>query len=204
MPKQSMDRQLPKALTNLRLCSALRDCGQCSVEQSFSESASCCLYLYDDGNIGYTVWTDTEPDFASKCFTAKNPNDNPIVLLPLDGRIITGNHITKGGVCDCLVLTESIMCFVEFKTNVFSQNNQTIMQRAEKGKEQLWRTYAEIIRPKCGTLNGQELCLHVYFHVVFDKMMEITGVQSQLMDLQMQFLEDNKHQLFFNNERTFV
>lgn len=78
------------------------------------------------------------------------------------------------------------------------------MQRAEKGKEQLWRTYAEIIRPKCGTLNGQELCLPVYFHVVFDKMMEITGVQSQLMDLQMQFLEDNKHQLFFNNERTFV
>lgn len=204
MPKQSMDRQLPKALTNLRLCSALRDCGQCSVEQSFSESASCCLYLYDDGNIGYTVWTDTEPDFASKCFTAKNPNDTPIVLLPLDGRIITGNHITKGGVCDCLVLTESIMCFVEFKTNVFSQNNQTIMQRAEKGKEQLWRTYAEIIRPKCGTLNGQELCLPVYFHVVFDKMMKITGVQSQLMDLQMQFLEDNKHQLFFNNERTFV
>lgn len=96
------------------------------------------------------------------------------------------------------------MCFVEFKTNVFSQNNQTIIQRAEEGKEQLWRTYAEIIKPKCETLNRQELCLPVYFHVVFDKMMEITGVQSQLMDLQMQFLENNKHQLFFNNERTFV
>lgn len=205
MPKQSIDRQLPKALTNLRLCSALQNCGKYSVEQSFSESTFRCLYLYDDGDIGYTVWTDTEPDFASKCFKAKNQNDNPIVLLPLDGRIITGNHITRGGVCDCLVLTESIMCFVEFKTNVFSQNNQTIIQRAEEGKEQLWHTYAEIIRPRCKQeLNGQKICLPIYFHVVFDKMMEITGVQSQLMDLQMQFLENNKHQLFFDNERTFV
>ena len=78
MPKQSIDRQLPKALTNLRLCSALRNCGKYSVEQSFSESTFRCLYLYDDENIGYTVWTDKKPDFVSKCFKAKNPNGTPL------------------------------------------------------------------------------------------------------------------------------
>ena len=203
MPQLSSDRTLPAAVTNLRLGSALKNCGAIGVAAAFDMSTDNCLYVYDDSSIGYTDWTDRMPFFASKCFKAFNPDCTTIALLPLDGRIITGASWVKGGICDGMLLTEKEMCFVEFKTNVTSTNDQTILQRAEEAIEQLWHTFNSIVYPNCAAMSRQlEKLVSIDFHVVFDEEQKITGANASLMDLQDDFLEDKKYPLYFDNEKT--
>ena len=92
MPTLLQNRDLPVAITQLRLCSALRNCGSVGVENAFDKSDNENLYVYDDG--GYSDWTNVEPmAFLSKTFHALNPHQNTLVLLPLDGRTRPGNNI---------------------------------------------------------------------------------------------------------------
>lgn len=204
MPRLSQNKQLPAAITNLRLCTALQNCGIIGVADAFDKSSASRLYVYDDGNLGYSDWTDIVPEFVSKCFVATNPNNSTISLLPLDGRILTGTNVIVGGVCDGMLLTEKEMWLIEFKTNVTSSNYQTIIQRAIEAIGQLWHTFDGIIKPKCAAQTKDiEHMLSVDFHVVFDKDLEVTGVNSKLMDLQIQFLNDKNYPLYFDNGKTF-
>ena len=205
MPRLSTDRNLPPAVTNIHLSSALNDCGKFKVKDTFDKSTASELFAYDDPTLGYTDWIDAAPEFPSKCFIAKNSNNSTIVLLPLDGRTITGANVTKGGVCDGMLLTEKQMTLVEFKTNVTSENYHTILDRANHAVVQLWHTFAAIIKPRC--LNqGKDIdsLLQIDFYIVFDKDLEITGIRSELMDVQTQFLEDHNLVLYVGNEKTFV
>lgn len=73
MPRLSQDRNLPVAITNLRLCSALLNCGALGVANAFDKSSAEYLYIYDDSKLGYTDWTDVALEFVPKCFVAKIP-----------------------------------------------------------------------------------------------------------------------------------
>lgn len=205
MPRLSEDRTLPLAITNIKLGWSLQNCGAC-IKDAFDKSTAAHLYVYDDMQLGYSDWVDLEPEFSSKCFHVDNPGSICIALLPLDGRIITAKGIIEGGVCDCLLLTEKEMCFMEFKTNATSTETLRILDNATKASEQLWHTYDGIIRPRCiAKLKGSEELgfLYVNFHVVFDRDLKVTDANSSLMDLQAQFLEDKNHSLFFDYGKTF-
>lgn len=107
MPTLSQNRDLPAAITQLKLCYALRYCGPLGVGIAFDKSDDENLYVYDDGSLGYSDWTNVAPaEFLSTTFHAQNSNRNTLVLLPLDGRIITGEHFIRGGICDCALLTD--------------------------------------------------------------------------------------------------
>ncbi len=204
MPRLSCkDRTLPVAITNIKLGSALQDCGAVGVIEAFDKSSAPQLFVYDDNDLGYTDWKDTTPDFVAKCFLVKNPNGAVIVLLPLDGRIITGRSVSKGGVCDSMLLTEKEMSLIEFKTNVISTSYQTIRQRALEGITQLWHTYNAIIEPRCMKFSKNLRLLSVDFYIVFNRELEVVGINSELMDLQNEFFENNKRLLYFGNEKTF-
>ncbi len=205
MPRLSQDRNLPIAITRIRLGSALSDCGALHIDETFDKSTAPHLFVYDDSDLGYTDWVDIEPAFKYKCFKVLNPNGTIMVLVPLDGRIITGVNVIQGGVCDGMLLTEKEMTLVEFKTDVISKNYQTILQRANDAIEQLLHTFDAIIKPRCMRLSKDlESLLTIDFYVVFDKDLEITRASSQLMDMQTQFLEDYKHLLYFDNEKVFT
>ena len=204
MPQLSEDRILPRGITNLRMATALRHCGSTSVEEAFDKSKAQTLYVYDRPEDRYSDWTDSEPDNVSKCFIAENPNGIELALLPLDNKIVTGPKITCQGICDCLILTEAELSFVEFKTNVESNSYLNFLDKAADAIAQLWHTYSGIIKPKCcKALRKVELPVEVDFYVVFDKDLKITGVSSELMDRQNDFLEDTGLPLFFDNAKIF-
>ena len=206
MPTLSKDRILPDAIKQLRLCSALRNCGRVKVEDVFDKSDDENLYVYDDQSLGYSDWMNVIPTaFLSKTFHVQNPNRTTLVLLPLDGCIITGKNITKGGICDCALLTDKEMSLVEFKTNVLSTNNLTILQRATEAKDQLWHTYDSIINPKCQKV-GIDITLKVSidFYVVFDNDLSVTGVRADFQNLQNEFLQNNHFPLFFESNKQFA
>ena len=83
-------------------------------------------------------------------------------------------------------------------------NYLTIIQRANDAIAQLWHTFDGIIKPRCAKKSKDvEQMLSVDFYVVFDKDLEVTGANAELMDLQIQFLTDNNHPLYFDNGKTF-
>lgn len=202
MPRLSTDRTLPKAITQLRLSFSLRDCGANRVEDVFDKSDADCIYAYDDQGLGYSDWCITKPEFSSKSFRINNKNKTTICLLPLDGRIITGPRIIMGGVCDCLLLTENEMTFVEFKTNVTTQNPQSALNKADEAIEQILHTFNDIFLPRCGTLIAQNQ-LNINFYVVFDEDYNVTGVNSSIMDLSVEFFNNNKYPLYFDNKKDY-
>lgn len=205
MPTLSQNKNLPVAITQLRLCSALRNCGSVGVANAFDKSNDKNLYVYDNENLGCSDWTNVLPIPAlSKAFHAHNPK-NTLVLLPLDGCIITGAHIIQGGVCDCALLTDKELSFVEFKTNVISLNDLTILQRANEAIVQLWHTYNGIIYPKCHKVGIDiKSKVSIDFYVVFDNELSVTSVRADLQDLQYDFLHNNHYPLFFQNNKDFI
>lgn len=54
MPRLSQNKDLPVAITNLRLCTALKDCGAIGVANALDNSSAEYLYVYDDRELGYT------------------------------------------------------------------------------------------------------------------------------------------------------
>ena len=206
MPTLSKDRILPDAIKQLRLCSALRNCGWVKVEDVFDKSDDENLYVYDDQSLGYSDWMNVIPTaFLSKTFHVQNPNRTTLVLLPLDGCIITGKNITKGGICDCALLTDKEMSLVEFKTNVLSTNNLTILQRATEAKDQLWHTYQSIIYRECCIIGiSITLKVSIDFYVVFDNDLSVTGVRADFQNLQNEFLQNNHFPLFFESNKQFA
>lgn len=146
MPTLSQNKDLPNAITQLRLCAALNDCGAVGVQNAFDKSDDERLYVYDDKELGYVDWMNTLPEFLSKTFNAQNPNKTTLALLPLDKKIITGPNVIQGGVCDCALLTDKEMSLVEFKTDVSSTNELTSLQRANEAIDQLWHTFDGIIK----------------------------------------------------------
>ena len=206
MPALSQNRDLPDAITQLKLCYALKNSGQVKVEDAFDKSDDENLYVYDDDTLGYSDWTNVEPTaFLSKTFHAQNPNRNTLVLLPLDGCIITGAHVIEGGVCDCALLTDKEMSLVEFKTNVFSTNDLTILERATEAKDQLWHTYGGIINPECqkiGIVIARKVIID--FYVVFDNELGVTGARADIQNLQNEFLQEKHYPLYYQNNKQFA
>lgn len=205
MPTLSQNKELPVAITQLRLCSALKSCGQIGVENAFDKSDDKNLYVYDDGSLGYSDWTNNKHTVSlSKAFNAQNPHNNTLVLLPLDGRIITGKNFITGGVCDCALLTDKELSFVEFKTNVLSFGYLTVLQHAQKAKDQLWHTFDGIIDSECLKIGVDvKQNVSVDFYVVFNKDLNVTGVRADLQDLQNEFLMDKYYPLYFENSKQF-
>ena len=206
MPTLSQNRDLPDAIKRIRLCSALQHCGRIGVNDAFDKSDDENLYVYDDVSLGYSNWTNVAPaEFLSTTFHAQNPNKNTLVLLPLDGRIITGEHFIRGGICDCALLTDKELSFVEFKTSVLSTSDLTILEHAGKAIAQLWHTYDGIINPECWKV-GIDITLKVNidFYVVFDNDLSVTGVRADFQDLQSEFLQGKHYPLYFQNNKQFA
>lgn len=204
MPRPSNNTNIPTAVSNLRLCSALSDCGRISVQQAMVISTDSRLYVYDDAILGYSDWTNIVPSNLSETFSADNLNNTEIVLLPLDNRIITGPKVTQGGVCDCALLTVNELSLIEFKTNAKTVSNKTLEQRCREASSQILHTIDGIIKPKCsqkGIDIDKKVDINAY--IVFNNELNVTSVQTIFQAIAMEVLEKNKLLLFVDNKKTF-
>lgn len=204
MPRPSNNTNIPTAVKKLRLCSALSDCGRISVQQAMVISTDSRLYVYDDATLGYSDWTNIVPSNLSETFSADNPNNTEIVLLPLDNRIITGPKVTQGGVCDCALLTVNELSLIEFKTNAKTVSNKTLEQRCREASSQILHTIDGIIKPKCSQ-KGVDIDKKndIDAYIVFNNELNVTSVQTIFQAIAMEVLEKNKLLLFVDNKKTF-
>lgn len=204
MQQPSNNTNIPIAVKNLRLCSALSNCGRIGVQQAMVISTDKELYVYDDATLGYSDWTNNCPSNLSEIFYVDNPNKTEIILLPLDNRIISGPTVTQGGVCDCALLTVNELSLIEFKTNAKTKSDKTLEQRCREASGQILHTINGIVKPKCNQ-KGIDIDnkVDIDAYIVFDNEMNVTGSQTIFQAIAMEVLEKNKLLLYVDNKKIF-
>ena len=83
-----------------------------------------------------------EEDNAGEYFSVRTPSGKPFSLMPIDNGIIKKNVGPATKKCDCAVANDTSLCFIEFKTKVFSANPLTIDSAYRKAIAQLSATIA--------------------------------------------------------------
>lgn len=79
----------------------------------------------------------TTEDDALKYFTIENPTASPYALLQVDNGLIKSHDVRK---CDCAIVNETYIGFIEFKANATSDSDVTIKKNYLKAMEQLKAT----------------------------------------------------------------
>lgn len=76
-------------------------------------------------------------DGALKFFAVENPKGGRYALLQIDNGIIQTSSTKK---CDCAIVNDSSLCFIEFKANAYSNIITTIKKNYQKAIDQLGTT----------------------------------------------------------------
>lgn len=76
-------------------------------------------------------------DAAQKCFSIENPTTVPFALLQVDNGLIKSHDVRK---CDCIIVNDAYIGFIEFKANATSDCNMTVRKNCWKAMEQLKAT----------------------------------------------------------------
>lgn len=203
MPIPTGGNTLPKALTNIRCCTALKNCGKETVENAHRVSSAQQLYVYDDSILRYSNWSNKIADVPdkTKCFTICNTKLTEIVFLPLDNRVLSGKNIRKGGISDCLLLTEEMMSFVELKTEATSQ--ACFMERVNDAINQHRNTFSHVVKPRIVKVLSEFPNIGVEFYVVFNDVLMVTATFAELQDAQADFLLECGYPLYIDNRKEY-
>lgn len=76
-------------------------------------------------------------DAAQKYFLVENPTAMPFALLQVDNGLIKSHDVRK---CDCIIVNDTYIGFIEFKANATSDCNLTVKKNCWKAMEQLKAT----------------------------------------------------------------
>lgn len=133
---------------------------------------------------------------SGKFFTIKNPTGSPYTLLQIDHGIIKSTDIKK---CDCAIANQSSLCFLEFKTNAYSENPLRIENNYQIAIEQLTTTIG--LFDKYHTSQGIDFrTLRTVEAYICFKQGYPRSTASQ-MNFQDRFAIDNRIQLLFHREK---
>lgn len=133
---------IPAYLTNLQLDKVFEV--YCSnVDQYIQESTSDEHVV--DSQVkrisGFATTTfGVEENAAKEYFSVENPTKNPFSLLQIDNGIIKKNIGPATKKCDCAIVNNSSLCFIEFKTKACSNIISTIEKNYRRAIEQLTAT----------------------------------------------------------------
>lgn len=75
-----------------------------------------------------------EENSAEKFFSVENPGGQTYALMQIDNGIIKSSSTKK---CDCALANGISLCFIEFKTNAYSDKQSNIQKNYKKAIEQL-------------------------------------------------------------------
>lgn len=135
-------------------------------------------------------------DEEHKYFEIDNPNGGDFALLQLDHGMLP-DYLTK---CDCAIATDKECCFIEFKSNAFSANSDTVRNNYRKAMRQLSATI-KIFRDGLNGI-GKDL----------DKLREIEAYiclrsgyprhTASEANYRFRFAEDNRVSLSFESKKT--
>lgn len=123
-------------------------CDEDYLAELFEWSDRGTIFIHDDADAGYSVFiTDTKNLGADKMFKVSNPSHRDIFLWHIDGVLYK-----KDSKCDCALLSDGFIGFVEFKANAANNTDMAITGNYDKAMSQLKMTIKDIA-DKCGNVD---------------------------------------------------
>ena len=159
----------------------------------FEHSNRGSIFIYDDDNKGYSTFvTDTNGLGKDKTFEIDNPPHKDLFLWHIDGVLYS-----KGSKCDCALLTDSHMRFVEFKSNASNETLKALEYNYEKAALQISITYQDINTRS--NIVGVDLrrVKKLEGYAVFNRTVPKNNAHQKAVSAK--FLNDNKFRLYFQN-----
>ncbi len=102
------------------------------------------LFVYDDSDKGHSIYVQNTFGLGlDKVFKVHNKEHKDVFLWHIDGILFA-----KNSKCDCALLTDVDMDFIEFKSNAVNNTEEAINTNYEKASDQLLATL-EVVSEKC-------------------------------------------------------
>ena len=163
------------------------------IAELFEFSNRGTVFIHDDAAKGCSIFVnDTKGLGSDKTFKIENPSHKDLFLWHIDGLLYR-----KGSKCDCALLTDSHMRFVEFKSNATNNSEEAIEDNYQKAASQISITYKDI-DDRCKT-NGIDIkkVLKLEAYAVFNRTVPKNNAHQK--NISAKFLHDNKFRLYFQN-----
>lgn len=98
------------------------------------------LFVYDDTEIGHSVFVTSSAGIGrDKFLVLSNRQRADVFLWHIDGVLFK-----KDSKCDCAILTDTLLAFVEFKSNAANLSMEAIEENYRKATDQLLHTLCEV------------------------------------------------------------
>ncbi len=116
------------------------ECDQDYLNELFEWTARRLIFIYDDAEKKRSVFVrNTKGLGTEKTFTAVNPRHTDLFLWHIDGVLYP-----KNSKCDCAIIADAYMAFIEFKTNAENNTAEAIRDNYDKAKNQLLLTFKDV------------------------------------------------------------
>lgn len=110
------------------------------LEELFEYANRGTLFVHDDIDAGHSIFVeDTNGIGRDKVFIIRNRNNKDVFLWHIDGVLFQ-----KDSKCDCAVLTDEHLNFVEFKSNAANATADAIEENYKKASSQLLLTLKDV------------------------------------------------------------
>lgn len=157
------------------------------------------LFIYDDSDKGHSTYVqDTSGLGVDKVFKVHNKEHKDVFLWHIDGVLFA-----KNSKCDCAILTDKDMDFIEFKSNAINNTEKAIETNYEKASDQLLVTL-KVVSERCKSA-GIELfsAVNVKAFAVFNR--SVPSNDAIRKKLSAKFAMDSEGvKLYFSNETAIL
>lgn len=148
---------------------------------------------------GFVSATFGQAEYVSrKYFIVENPTASPYALLQVDNGLVKSHDVRK---CDCIIVNDVYIGFIEFKANATSECDVTVKKNCWKAMEQLKATIDTFNR--CYKLQGKDIksCRpSVEAFICFRQ--DYPKVTSSQINYRVRFKEENGISLSFDRVKT--
>lgn len=162
------------------------------------QSSRSQVFVHDDPECGYSIFVrNTNGLGRDKFMRLTNPNHRDLFLLHIDGVLFK-----KKSKCDCALLSEKELLFVEFKSDAANREERTCIENYLKCYSQLFISVNEFrVRFNAVEVDLLNCFDSVYAYAVFNPTVPKVGNTQQ--NLSAKFLFETGIKLVFDNQKTF-
>ncbi len=155
------------------------------------------LFVYDDSDKGHSTYVENTFGLGlDKVFKVHNKEHKDVFLWHIDGVLFA-----KNSKCDCAILTDTVMDFIEFKSNAINNTEEAINTNYMKASDQLLATL-KVISERCKSA-GVDLIntVNVKAFAVFNRSLPSNDALRKKISAEFAMKSEGV-KLFFSNETT--
>lgn len=165
-----------------------------TLRKAYPDVDNCLLPSTGDAHVVDAGISQFSADANIPGFDISNPNNRPMFLLQIDGKLLTSS-MRKVGQCDCAIVSDNEISFVEFKTNAIVANDSN----CDKAELQIFTTIMRINWALSRAGASLVPLANLESYVCFKS---YPAVNAELQSRQLRFFNNTGVPLCYSNKKT--